>query len=155
MVGKKALLRVFPMKGVMLFGEKGKLSPWFINPFEILERVGDVAYRFSNLPSIVGVHMIFHISMLRKYHENRSYVLDFSTVQLDENLTYEEELVDIKYRQIRKLRSQSFPYVKVQWSGQPIEEGRWESETEMRSRYPNLFASLGTFLYPFKDELFF
>nr|XP_016504985.1 PREDICTED: uncharacterized protein LOC107822909 [Nicotiana tabacum] len=56
-----------------------------------MERVGEVAYRLALPYSLVGVHPVFHVFMLQKYHEDRSHVLDFSTVQLDENLTYEEE----------------------------------------------------------------
>ena len=95
MVGERVLLRVSPMKGVMRFGKKGKLSPRFIGPFEILDRVGEVAYRLALPPSLSAVHPVFHVSMLRKYHGDSSHVLDFSTVQLDKDLTHEEELVAI------------------------------------------------------------
>ncbi|XP_070014628.1 uncharacterized protein [Nicotiana sylvestris] len=109
------------MKGVIRFGKKGKLSPRFIGPFEILDRVGEVAYRLALLPSLLAVHPVFHVSMLRKYHGDPSHVLDFSTVQLDKDLTYEEEPVTILERQVRQLRSKNFPSVCVQWRGQPIE----------------------------------
>ncbi|XP_019231690.1 PREDICTED: uncharacterized protein LOC109212498 [Nicotiana attenuata] len=101
MASEKVLLRVSPMKSVIQFWKKGKLSPKFICPFEILERVGKVAYRLALPPSLAGVHLVFHISMLWKYHEDMPYV-DFSTEQLDENLTYEEEPIDILNRHIRK-----------------------------------------------------
>ncbi|XP_070025987.1 uncharacterized protein [Nicotiana sylvestris] len=95
MVGERVLLRVSPMKGMMRFGKKGKLSPMFIRPFEILDRVREVAYRFALPPGLLAVHPVFHVSMLRKYYDDPSYVLDFSTVQLDKDLTYEEEPVAI------------------------------------------------------------
>ncbi|XP_070045562.1 uncharacterized protein [Nicotiana tomentosiformis] len=79
------------LTGVMQFGKKGKLSLIFICSFEILEKVMDVAYWLELPPILAGVHPVFHVSKLRKYHEDRSQVLDFSTMQLDENLTYEEE----------------------------------------------------------------
>ncbi|XP_070057135.1 uncharacterized protein [Nicotiana tomentosiformis] len=104
MEGEKILLKVLPMKGVMKFGKKGKLSPRFIDPFEILERVGEVAYRLALPPSLVGVHPVFYVFMLRKYHEDKSYVLDLNMVQLDKDLTNEEESVAILDRQVRKLR---------------------------------------------------
>ncbi|XP_070032650.1 uncharacterized protein [Nicotiana tomentosiformis] len=95
MVGEKGLLKVSPMKGIMRFGKKGKLSPRFIDTFGVLRRVGEVAYELALPPSLSGVHPVFHVSMLRKYHADRSYVVDYDTVQLDVSLGYEEEPVAI------------------------------------------------------------
>nr|XP_016516162.1 PREDICTED: uncharacterized protein LOC107832796 [Nicotiana tabacum] len=83
------------MTAVIPFGKKGTLIPRFIFPFEMLEKVGEVAFRLVLPPSLLEVHPIFHVSMLRKYHKDRSHVLDFITVQLDENLPYKEEPVAI------------------------------------------------------------
>ena len=79
MVGERVLLRVSPMKGVMRFEKKVKGSPMYIGPFEILEMAGEVAYRLALPPSLSAVHLVFHISMLRKYHNDPSHVLDFSS----------------------------------------------------------------------------
>ena len=89
MVGEKVLLKVSPMKGVMRFGKRIKLSPRFIGPFEVLQRIGEVAYKLALPPSLSSVHPIFHFSMHRKYIGDPSHVLDFSTVQLDGDLTYD------------------------------------------------------------------
>ncbi|XP_070045605.1 uncharacterized protein [Nicotiana tomentosiformis] len=102
------------MKGVMRLGKKGKFSPRYIGPFEILEKVGKVAYNLALPPSLSAVHSVFHFSMLQKYYGDLSHVLDFSTVQLDEDLTYVEELVVILDRQVQKLRSKNIASVKVQ-----------------------------------------
>ncbi|XP_070050437.1 uncharacterized protein [Nicotiana tomentosiformis] len=75
-----------------------------------------------DLSFMVGVHPIFHVSMLRKYHVDLSRVLDFSTVQLDESIGYEDEPVAIVDRQICQLRSKKIFEVKVQWWGQPVED---------------------------------
>ena len=61
----------------MSFGKSGKLSPRFIGLFEILERIGEVAYRLALPPQLSGVHNVFHVSMLRKYAPDPSYVLDW------------------------------------------------------------------------------
>ena len=66
-VGDHVFLKVMPKIGVVRFGKRGKLSPRFIEPFEILERIGTVAYRLALPPSMTGVHVVFHVSMLRKY----------------------------------------------------------------------------------------
>ncbi|XP_070039359.1 uncharacterized protein [Nicotiana tomentosiformis] len=108
------------MKGVMRFGKKGKLSPRCIGPFEIHEKIGEVAYKLA-LPPMKGV-MRFYVSMLWKYYGDLSHVLDFSTVQLDKDLTYIEESTTILERQVQKLRSKNIALVKVQWRGHPAEE---------------------------------
>ncbi|XP_070020350.1 uncharacterized protein [Nicotiana sylvestris] len=82
--------------------KKGKLSPRYIRSFEILERVGEVAYRLALPPSLSAFHPVFHVSMLRKYYGDPSHVLDFISVQLDKDLTYEEEPVAILARQVRQ-----------------------------------------------------
>ncbi|XP_019233673.1 PREDICTED: uncharacterized protein LOC109214233 [Nicotiana attenuata] len=103
MEGDKFLHRVSPMKGMMRFLKKGKLTPQYIGQFDILERVDEVAYKLYMPPSLLGVHLVFYILMIQKYHKDQSHVLDFISVQLDENLAYEEESVVILDRQIREL----------------------------------------------------
>ncbi|XP_070025733.1 uncharacterized protein [Nicotiana sylvestris] len=122
MVGEKVLLKVSPMKGVMRFGKKGKLSPRFIDPFEVLRRVGEVAHELALPLSLSGVHPFFHVSMLRKCHADLSHMLGFSTIQQDESFGYEEEPVAIIDRQDRQLRSKRISTVRVQWRDQPVEE---------------------------------
>ena len=68
-------LKIAPMRDIMRFGKKEKLSPRFIKPFEILERVGNVAYRLALPPSLSNVHNVFHVSLLRKYDPDPSHVL--------------------------------------------------------------------------------
>ena len=65
-----------PKRGVVKLGKRGKLSPRFIRPFEILEMVGTVAYRLALPPSMSGVHQVFHVSMLRKYTPDPAHVVD-------------------------------------------------------------------------------
>ena len=85
-VGDKVFLKVAPMKGVLRFRRKGKLSPRFIELFEILERVGQVAYRLGLPPVLSGVHNVFHVSMLRLYIADRTHVIDLKPIQLDKGL---------------------------------------------------------------------
>ena len=76
-VGDHVFLKMMPKRGVVKFGKRGKLSPRFFGPFEILERVGTVAYRLALLPSMSGVHEVFHISMLRKYTPDPAHMVDW------------------------------------------------------------------------------
>ena len=69
-------MKVMPKRGVVRFGKRGKLSPRFIGPFEILERVGTVAYQLALPPIMLGVHEVFHVSMLRRYTTDPAHVVD-------------------------------------------------------------------------------
>jgi len=113
MVGERVLLWVLPMKGVMRFEKKGKMSPRCIGPYEVLQHVGEVAYEVALPPSLARVHPVFHVSMLWKYHGDPVHVLDFSSVLLDKDLSYVEEPVAILDRRVRKLRSKNIASVKV------------------------------------------
>ncbi|XP_070024807.1 uncharacterized protein [Nicotiana sylvestris] len=95
MVGEKVLLKISPMKGVMRLGKKGKLSTLYIVAFEVLQRIGEVAYKLVFPPSLSSVHPVFHVSILQKYVVNPSHVLYLSTIQLDGDLTYDVEPVAI------------------------------------------------------------
>jgi hypothetical protein len=127
------------MKGVTRFGKKKKLNPRFVGPFEILERVGPVAYRLALPPSLAGVHDVFHLSMLRKYVPDPTHVLKYEPIQLQENLTYEEIPVKLLDHKVQELRTKSIPFVKVLWRNHEIEEASWELEDEIRKKYPSLF----------------
>ena len=75
-VGDHVFLKVMPKREVVRFGQRGKLLSRFIGPFEILERVGIVAYRLALPPSMSGVHKVFYVSMLRKYTLDPAHVVD-------------------------------------------------------------------------------
>ena len=77
------------------FGKRGKLSPRFIGPFEILERVGTVAYWLALPPSMSGVHEVFHVSMLRRYTQDLAHVVDWGEIEGDTDGIFEEGLVCI------------------------------------------------------------
>ncbi|KAL4030985.1 hypothetical protein IC575_009240 [Cucumis melo] len=97
-VGDLVFLKVAPMKGVLTFEKKGKLSSHFVGPFEILERIFPVAYRLKFSPSFPAVHDVFHVSMLRKYVADPTHIVDFKPLQVNENLSYEEQPVKILVR---------------------------------------------------------
>ena len=92
-MGDYVFLRVSQLRGVNRFGKKGKLSRRFVGPFEILERIGQVAYRLVVPPALCSVHNVFHISMLRKYALDGTHVLSYEDLELEANLSYEEQPV--------------------------------------------------------------
>ncbi|KAL0546624.1 hypothetical protein IC582_016536 [Cucumis melo] len=112
-VGDMVFLKVAPMKGVLRFEKKGKLSPRFVGPFEILERIGPVAYLLALSASLSAVHDVFHVSMLRKYVADPTHIVDFEPLQISENLSYGEQPVEILAREVKKLRSREISLVKV------------------------------------------
>ena len=89
-VGDHVFWKVMSKRGVVRFGKRGKLSPRFIGPFEILEMVGTVAYRLALPPSMSGVHEVFHVSMLRKYTSDPAHVVDWGQIEVDTDGTFEE-----------------------------------------------------------------
>ncbi|GJW10050.1 putative reverse transcriptase domain-containing protein [Tanacetum coccineum] len=94
-VGDYVLLIVSPWKGVVRFGKKGKLAPRFVGPFEIIEKVGLVAYRFDLLEELDGVHDTFHVSNLKKCLANPTLQVPLDEIQVDAKLNFVEELVKI------------------------------------------------------------
>ncbi|XP_019158300.1 PREDICTED: uncharacterized protein LOC109155023 [Ipomoea nil] len=145
-VGDKVWLRVSSTWGVMRFGWKGKLSPRFIGPYEILERVGILAYRFALPMELERVHNVFHVSQLKKYIHDPAHVLPPEVIPLDDDISYEERPLKILDFKTRDTRRKSAKMVKVWWSHHGIEEATWELESTMRERYPELFSS-GTLCY--------
>ena len=124
-------LKVSPMKGVTRLGKKGKLAPRYIRPFEIRSRVGEVAYRVVLPPELSRIHPVFHVSTLRKYISDPSHVLQSQAVELSEDLTYEQYIVEIVNRQVRQLRIKDITMVKVLWSNHTAEDCAWEIKEMM------------------------
>ncbi|KAK6160894.1 hypothetical protein DH2020_004275 [Rehmannia glutinosa] len=124
----------------MRFGKKGKLSPRYIGPFHIIERVGDVAYINDLHVSMSQIHDVFHVSMLRKYVANPSHILRNEPIELKAYLSYEELPLQIIDRKIQELRNKCISLVKVVWQKHDKpEEATWETGEEMRKNYSELF----------------
>ena len=133
-----------PKRGVVRFDKRGKLSPRFIGPFEILERVGTVAYRLALPPSMSGVHEVFNVSMLQKYTPNPAHVVDWGQIEVDTDGTSEEGPVCIVDSRDQVLRRKIVRLVRVLWRLYGVDESTWEREDTMRATYPFLFRDEGT-----------
>ena len=132
------------------FERKGKLSPRFIAPYEILERVGPVAYRLAFPLELAKLHDVFHVSMIRRYRTDESHILPMQDVQVQEDLSYDEEPKAILAREVKLLRNKQVPLVKVLWQHHGREEATWELEAIMKAQYPQLF----TIGKNFEDEIY-
>ena len=119
----------------MRFEKKGKLSPRFIGLYEVIEKVGPVAYQLALPPELEKIHNVFHVSMLRWYRLDPSHVVSSETIEVRPDLTYEEEPVEILARVVRKLWNKRIPLVKVLWRNHKTEEATWESEEAMQQQY--------------------
>ena len=100
-------LKVSSWEEVIKFGKKGKLSPRFIRPYEVIKRIGPVAYKLLLPPKLAQVHNVFHnvfhVSMLRCYRSDPSHILKDFEVEVEEDMSYEEELVCIVDARIKQL----------------------------------------------------
>ena len=117
------------------------MSPRFIGPYEVLERIGHVAYRLALPLELVKLHNVFHVSMLRRYLFDESHILQVQDVQVQVDLSYDEELIAILAREVKQLRNKQVPLVKVLWKHHDREEATWEPEATMKAQYPQLFTT--------------
>ena len=117
-MGDHIFLKVMPKRGVVRFDKRGKLAPRYIGPFEILERVGTVAYRLVLPPSLSSVHEVFQVSMLQKYTPDPAHVVDWGPMLILDS-------------QDQVLRCKTVRLVKVLWQHRGVEEATWEREDTM------------------------
>ncbi|GJW68587.1 putative reverse transcriptase domain-containing protein [Tanacetum coccineum] len=139
-VGDRVLLKVSPWKGVVRFGKKGKLAPRYVGPFEIVEHVGPVAYRLKLPQELSCVHDTFHVSNLKKCLAEPDVQVPLDEIEIDENLRFVEEPIEIVERDVKKLKRRRIPLVKVRWNSRQGAEYTWEREDQFRKKYPNLFS---------------
>ncbi|KAM2026432.1 hypothetical protein ACFX1T_018850 [Malus domestica] len=105
----------------------------------ITERVSEVAYRLELPPKLSKVHDVFHVSMLRHYVSDRSHVIPPQPLEINPDLTYDEEPVTLLDWKDKKLKNKTVRLVKVLWRNHSVEEATWEIEDRMREMYPCLF----------------
>ena len=143
-VGDHVFLKVMPKRGVVRFGKRGKLSPRFIEPFEILERIDTVAYQLALPPSMSGVHEVFHVFMLQKYTPDLAHVVDWGQIEIDTDGTFEEGPVCILDSRDQVLLRKTVRLVRLLWRHYGVEESTWERDDTRRATYPFLFSDEGT-----------
>ncbi|GJU90438.1 putative ribonuclease H-like domain-containing protein [Tanacetum coccineum] len=106
-VGDMVMLKVSPWKGVIRFGKRGKLSPRYIGPFKIIERIGPVAYKLELPDKLRGIHNTFHVSNLKKCMADENLVIPLEEIQLDNKFHFIEEPVEIMDREVKQLKQRS------------------------------------------------
>ncbi|GJZ56780.1 hypothetical protein Tco_0612274 [Tanacetum coccineum] len=126
-VGDYVLLKVSYWKGVVRFGKKGKLAPRFVGPFEIIEKVGPVAYRLDLPEELNGVHDTFHVLNLKKCLADPTLQVPLDEIQVE--------------REFKKLKRSRISIVNVWWNSKRGPEFTWEREVQMKLKYPHLFSA--------------
>ncbi|GJV71731.1 hypothetical protein Tco_1491726 [Tanacetum coccineum] len=140
-VGDKVILKVSPWKGAVCFRKKGNLGSRYVGPFEVLERIGPIAYRLRLPKEMSNVHDTFHVSNLKKCLADASLHMPLEEIKIDKILCFVEEPVEIMDREIKKLKHSRILIVKVCRNSKRRPEFTWEREDFMKSKYPNLFAN--------------
>ncbi|WVZ89850.1 hypothetical protein U9M48_036203 [Paspalum notatum var. saurae] len=135
---------VYLRKGVHRFGVKGKLAPRYVGPFKIIEQCGPVAYRLELPPHLATVHDVFHVSQLKKCLGVPEEVFDTSQIQIEPDLTYEEQPIKILDQKQRLTRRMTINFYKVQWSNHSEEEATWEQEKFLQTKFPGFLPSTST-----------
>nr|GEV65661.1 putative reverse transcriptase domain-containing protein [Tanacetum cinerariifolium] len=129
-IGDRVMLKVSPRKGVIRFGKQGKLNPWYMRPFKILNRIGPVAYKLELPKEVRNVHNTFHVSNLKKCLSDESLVIPMKELCLDDKLNFVEEPMEIMDRKAKQLRQSRIPIVKVRWNSKRGPEFTWNAKVK-------------------------
>ncbi|XP_014521832.1 uncharacterized protein LOC106778387 [Vigna radiata var. radiata] len=136
--GDHVFLRVTPTTGVGRAIRTRKLTPKFFGPYEILRRIGPVAYELALPPSLANLHNVFHVSQLRKYVSDPVHVLEVDDIQVKEDLSLVVGPVRVLVVQTKRLRGKDVRTVKILWN-ESTHEMTWELQKYMKKEYPQLF----------------
>jgi hypothetical protein len=139
-VGDFVYLKVSPIRGVRRFGVKGKLAPWYVGPYQILAKRGEVAYQLNLPKDLSAVHDVFHVSQLMKCLCVPEEQLPVEGLEVQEDLTYIEKPTQILETANRVTRRNTIRMCKSIWGHHSQEEATWEREDDMMAKYPKLFA---------------
>nr|GEZ79704.1 putative reverse transcriptase domain-containing protein [Tanacetum cinerariifolium] len=132
--------KIVQIKNRIRSGNHGKLSPRYIGPFEIIERIGPVAYKLKLPEKLHGIHNTFHVSNLKKCLADENLVIPLKEVQLDDKLHFIEEPVEIMDQEVKQLKQSRIPIIKVRWNSRRGPKYTWEREDFFKRNYPHLFS---------------
>nr|GEW06011.1 putative reverse transcriptase domain-containing protein [Tanacetum cinerariifolium] len=120
--------------------KRRKPAPRYVGPFEIVESVGKVAYRLKLPQELSCIHDTFHVSNLKKCLVEPDVQVPLEEIEIDENLRFVKEPIEILERDVKKLKRRRIPLVKVRWNSRRGAEYTWEREYQFRKKYPHLFS---------------
>jgi hypothetical protein len=137
-VGEHVLLKVNPNKSSLKLGSCTKLVAKLCGPFEILEKIGSVAYTLA-LHVSMNVHNVFHVALLNKYLHDPNHVIDWHLIQVEIEGDFQVHPMRILEKKFKMLWIRVIELVKVQWTCYGPKDATWEHEVSMRVEYPHLF----------------
>ncbi|GJZ24388.1 putative reverse transcriptase domain-containing protein [Tanacetum coccineum] len=108
--------KVSPWKWVVRFGKRGKLNPRYVRPFKVMEKVGFVAYKLELPQELSRVHNTFHVSNLKKCYSDEPLAVPLEGLHVDDKLCFVEEPIEIIDREVKRLKQNRIPIVKVRWN---------------------------------------
>jgi hypothetical protein len=133
-------LKVKSKRSSLRLGSCPKLAVRYCGSFEVLEKIGPVAYMLAFLASM-RIHNVFHVSLLKKYVPDPNHVIDWIVIQVEHEGDFWVELVHILDQKVKVLRNKAIGLVKVQWTYYGLEDAMWEHEETMREEYPQIFEN--------------
>ena len=132
----------------MRFDKKGKLSLMFIGPYEVIKKVGPIAYKLALPPDLEKIHHVFHVSMLWRYRSNPSHVVSSEAIELRPDLTYEEEPVEILAREVKELQDKKISLSKCCGETTRPKKPLWKVKKRYGSSIRNCLTKVN-----FEDEI--
>jgi hypothetical protein len=129
------------MKGVCHFGIKGKLAPYYIGPYPIINKYGPTSYQVELPSKLAGVHNVFHVSQLKRCLKPLTNVVIEGTIPLEPDLTYKAYPVKVLDQQDHVTHNKTTRFYKIQWNDHSENEAMWEHEKFLRSNYPEFLPS--------------
>jgi hypothetical protein len=130
------------MRGLHRFKVRGKLAPWFIGPFKILEKRGEVAYQLELPLQLSDVHDVFHVSQLKKCLRVPKEQIPMEDLDAKEDLSYQVYPIKILETSEIVTQNKKIKMCKVQWSHRTAEEATWEREEELKAEFSSFFSDL-------------
>ena len=140
-VGDFVYVKVSPIRGTRRFQVRGKLAPRYIGPYQVLQRIGAVAYRVRLPEEMSDIHNVFHVSQLKKCLRVPEEQISPDTVDLQDDLRYQEVPIKILDTVTKQTRTTTVRICRVQWSRHTEAEATWEREDALRKEFPHLFRT--------------
>jgi hypothetical protein len=137
-VGEHVFLKIKTKRSSLRLGSFPMLAARYCGPFEILEKIGPVAYMLA-LPSSIRMHNVFYVSLLKKYVPDPNHIIDWNVIQVEHEGEFRVEVVHILEWKLNVLRNKAIGLVKVQWTCYSPKDATWENEENMREEYPQIF----------------
>jgi len=131
-------LKVSPIRGTRRFQVRGKLAPRYIGPYQIIEKIGAVAYRLELTPEMLDIHDVFHVSQLNKCLRVPEEQAPMEAMDLQPDLQYQERPIKILDTVTRQTRRTTVRFCRVQWNNHTETEATWEREDDLKKEFPYL-----------------